>query len=438
MGKRIGIIGRNSKEYVTLMFKIWNDGNCVCLIDCKTPFHEVQRLVHEVNICECFVESGLFEDISLIEETKINEYYVSNEDYIVLHNEIYNQFTPNYSDNEAIIVFSSGTTGNAKGIVLSHKAINLNADEIASYYDDDDNNSILIVRQLNYSSTLVCDFLVAIKKRWNICLSPNFLPPRKAFEIITSERITNIGVNPSILKVYTQFLSQRSSQSPLKYITTSGEILDFNTFKKVQESFPNAKLINCYGLTECGPRVTMGWNSEVLNGRVSVGKPLKGVEIRIINFHNRLSKVREQGRIFIKTPYLYSGYANKENKTDRQQWFDTKDIGFLDEFDNLFVVARADDLIIKEAHKIFPADIEAVVRMNKDVKDCFVFAKGEISPQIYCIYETYSNLTIPTEEIRQLCRKYLIEYAIPNFFIKKKIIRNQNGKIDRRSNVRNV
>ena len=132
---RVALIGDNSIEYVNTLLDIWNSGDCAVLIDWRIPFQTAYEMMMEANVSKCYIERRIFSKISPEDYSQFQfEVYDNNTDTVkVLPVTIYEKFHENYSHDEAVVIYSSGTTGKSKGVILSHYAINTNADAILAY-----------------------------------------------------------------------------------------------------------------------------------------------------------------------------------------------------------------------------------------------------------------------------------------------------------------
>ena len=327
---RVALIGENSAEYIETLLDIWNNGDCAVLLDWRIPYQTIIEMMKEARVGKCYIEKQqldkgfdtLSEEIMFIPFEKNNNYAK------YLPNEIYRKFNSNYSSDEAIILYSSGTTGKSKGIILSHYAINTNADAIIDYMKPSADDCIYIAKTLSHSSTLTGELLVALKTHAKLVVAPTIVPPRYILNKINELRVSIICLNPTLLSMFADEY-QRSNHkiSSLRTIYVSGSILNDKIYAKAQKVFPNITIYNVYGLTEAGPRVTAQRVDCCASN--SVGKPIKGVAIAIVDEHGSPVVKGKHGIIHVNTQSQLSGYVSGENKQPSlfKSWLNTGDYG---------------------------------------------------------------------------------------------------------------
>lgn len=432
MKERIGLIGENSIEFVHNLINIWNEGNCVVLIDWRIPFQTAVDMLIEASVEKCYIDKNIFIDNQNCDYSRIDFilYEKESNSANILPDDIYNKFKDNYSDNEAVIIYSSGTTGKAKGIILSHYAININADAIIDYMKPKENDCMYIAKSLTHSSTITGELLVALKKRIKLVIAPTIVPPRFILNNINKYQVSIICFNPTLLSLCCDEYSRgKYNLSSLHTIYVSGSILNDKVYKEAHQIFKNINIYNVYGLSEAAPRVTA--QRDDCNYGNSVGKPIKNVKIKIIDYDGNEVVQGKEGVIHILTPSIFSGYVTKNEKLPSlyNGWLNSGDIGYIDEHEELHIVGRIDDLIIINSHKIYPSTIEGIINKTPEIKNCCVRSYKE--NVLTCFYETLDHNDIGTPVLIKNCKKFLSSYEVPQEWIHlKELPKTLNGKIN--------
>lgn len=426
----VGLVGENSIEYIELLLKIWKEGDCAVLIDYRAPILSIINMLKKYNAKKCYIDKKLIieNDTENLDITFIKYNSYCN-DMLLVPEYIYSLFTPNYSNNPAVVIFSSGTTGNYKGIMMSHNAINLNADMIIEKMCLKNNDSLYIIKKFSHSSTLVGELLVSLKTNIKLYIGPLILPPRMILKNIELYKISVICINPSILKLFIIECSKKKySLDKLSKIYSSGDKLYLNDILKAEEVLPNIKIYNMYGLTEAGPRVTMQDITHCT--KTSVGIPLKGVEIKIVCNNKNSTDYYEQGEVFVKTPCCAINYNYKDS--NETAWIRTGDIGYVDENNELYIVNRLDDVILLNSHNIYPYFIENKMLELFQISDCVILKCYNKLKDKYVICCVYTGKKMNEFYIKNVLKDHLIDYEIPSlYFHFLEIPKNSNGKIDK-------
>lgn len=429
----VGLIGENSIEYINILLDIWNNGDCAVLIDWRTPFKSAVEMMKEASVSKCYIEKKRQEKMKSIDSGIEYIVYEPTSNVVkILPKEIYNKFSENYTRDEAVVIYSSGTTGKAKGIILSHFAINTNADAIIDYMKPDKNDCIYIIKTLSHSSTITGELLVDLKTQTKLIVSPTIMIPRITLNNILKFKVTILCLNPTLLSMYVdEYNKNRYNLSSLKTIYVSGSILNEKTYKSAHETLENISIYNVYGLSEAGPRVSA--QRIECNSSNSVGKVIKGVEIVMVDDGGGIVEKGRRGVIHVKTPSMFNGYITGKEKLKSlyEDWLNTGDIGYFDEYNELHIVDRVDDVIIINSHKIYPADIEKVIREYELIKDCVVIYGSDENLMI-CFYELYNSENFYVDLLIKHCKNYLSLYEIPQKWIfLKSISKTYNNKISK-------
>jgi long-chain acyl-CoA synthetase len=435
---RIGLIGENSIEYIDKLLDIWNIGDCAVLIDWRIPPITAIIMLKEASVDECFIDKNIFRkfpaDLDFNGITFIP--FEKNDNAAILLPEfIFSKFRPNYSRSEAVVLYSSGTTGNVKGIILSHYAINTNSDSIIDYMRPNEIDCIYIAKTISHSSTVTGELLASLKSKIKLVVAPTIVPPRFALKNMAQMNVTIICLNPTLLDLYAEEYARGIYNLPfLRTIYVSGSILNDKIYKFAHDSFKNIPIYNVYGLSEAGPRVTAQTSDCCKNN--SVGRPIKGIKIKILDDNGNEVVSGNKGIIYINTPSRFDGYITGNNKMKSlyKEWLNSGDIGYIDEENELHIVDRIDDVIIIDSQKVYPNEVEKQLLTVNEILDCIVIKvdlNNTSNPILACLY---CGEEIDDVNIKYKMRDILAHHEIPKVFIKQKqLIRTQNGKLDRRS-----
>lgn len=428
---RVALVGENSIEYVDALLDIWNNGDCAVLLDWRIPLVTAIQMMQEADVHKCYIEKKQLEkaencslgDISFITfEKKSNSAEL-------LPQRTYNKFKPNYTTNEAIVLYSSGTTGQSKGIILSHFAINTNADAIIEYMNPTVDDCIYIAKTLAHSSTLTGELLVALKSQMKLVIAPPIVPPRFVFSNITKFRVSIICLNPTLLSLLAdEYKRTKPDISTIRTIYVSGSVLNDKIYEKAHSAFKSTAIHNVYGLSEAGPRVS-AQTADCCKSN-SVGKPLMNVEVAIVDENGKELPIGERGIVHVKTQSQFSCYIHGREKCKSlyHNWLNTGDVGYIDNNEELHITDRVDDVIIIDSHKIYPSEVEKQILIYTDVDECVVLPiekDGNVS--IECVYTAQEEL-----DIRKKLINVLMACEVPCYFRRvKEIPKTNNGKISR-------
>ena len=429
---RIALIGENSIEYVNALIDIWNDGDCAVLLDWRIPVKTLYSMMLEANVKVCYIEKSLLDKINPVDYPLISFVVYDNttKEASLLPNDVYVKYKENYSKDEAVVIYSSGTTGRSKGIILSHYAITVNADAIVDYMQPQENDCIYTVRPLSHSSTLTGELLVALRSKCRLLLAPTIVPPRCIFKNIQKHKVTELCVNPTLLSMLCDEKARDCIDiSSLKKIYCSGSILDDGIFYKAKSMFGGLEIYNVYGLSEAGPRVSAQRHGLCRNN--SVGKAINGVEIAIVDEKGNELLHNERGIIHVNTLSRFSGYVSGVTKHSSlyKNWLNTGDVGYFDNYGELHIVSRVDDVILLGAHKIYPSDVVTQIQKMSDVEECVVVKIHLNSDDLVCCL--YSAPVTIRSDIKNVLGKVLLKHEIPKVFIRTESVpKTLNGKIN--------
>lgn len=344
-------------------------------------------------------------------------------------------YTGEYRDPEvspALIMYTSGTSGSPKGVMLSERNLITNINDIVDYFDINNNDTILISRPLYHSAVLTGEFLVSLINGTRIVFSAANFNPRYLWGIIDDYDVTVFCGTPTMLSMMARFIPKKDNH--IKKLCISGECLSFEDGKRIASAFPNAKIYHVYGLTEASPRVCYLPPQYFNENPDYVGIPLKSVNIKIINHEGRLVNEDEDGFLYVQGDSVMLGYYNDPKltkKTIRNGWLYTGDIASINSDGFIKIKGRNDDLIIRAGVNIYPQEIERILKTDHRVKDVYIYGyKNRYGGQQ--IGMKISGDFVDIDEVVSLCLDVLPGFQIPSSIeLLKELQKTESGKIFR-------
>lgn len=340
-----------------------------------------------------------------------------------------------------IIMYTSGTTGSPKGALIYEEGLIKNILAINEYFTINDRDRILIVRPLYHCAVITGEFLISLYKGLDIYFFDEKYNPFMVMNTIEKMGITVCCATPTLFVHLASLCKRTMKNNLLKVAVMSGECLTQEIAKKVREVFSNTIIYNVYGLTEASPRVSYLPPNLFDIYPESVGIPLKDINIKICNDEGHELNNNDKGNIYVNTPSIMKGYYGNEQLSKekiKDGWLITGDVGYLNQEGYLFVLSRADDMIIKSGMNIYPREIENIVNNLPMIKECVAYRVSDNTGQNIGIdislRDEYKNLK--QKEIMIEFSKCLPTYLMPGYIQIVDIIpKNASGKIIRKRNV---
>lgn len=361
--------------------------------------------------------------------------------------------TEKYEKNTPVtIVHTGGTTGKAKGVILSNDNINCGAFQCeVSGLNFEDRGTWLDIMPPFIVYGVGNGLHLPLSMGMKVILMPKF-DPTKFDEILLKHKPNYMAGVPShygyLLK------SKKMKNADLSFIKTpivGGDKMDYTLEKEVnmflKEHNCKTKIIKGYGMSEVDAAVSVCINGEI-NKLKSVGIPLSHSNIGIFNPEtNEEVSYNQEGEVRISGPNVMLGYFNNKEEeqkilytdADGVKWIRSGDLGYFDEDALLYVKGRYKEMIIRpDGFKVYPSSIEDVILLHNDVAECkvvgcrdFSESQGELPKAFIIIKDTNKSPDIILEEIKVICEKELAEYSLPfDYEIITKFPTTSIGKID--------
>ena len=334
------------------------------------------------------------------------------------------------SHDEAVILYSGGTTGSPKGIVLSNLNFNALAMQLEMAVHDtaSPGNSLLAVLPIFHGFGLAVSIHTPLYIGMKVILVPDFSP--KKFGNLLKKYNPNfiIGV-PTLYEALLKTKLRKNDLSHLTCAVSGGDTLS-PQFKSEIDNFlhehGSKTTVRCgYGLTESTGACCLNPKQEYRDN--SIGIPLPDMDFKIVKIGTKENaNYMEDGEICISGPSVMKGYLNNKEETnkvkirhiDGKVWLHTGDIGCMDEDGFVYFKQRLKRMIVSSGYNIYPSYMEDIIRSNKYVDTCSVIGiphpyKKSV-PKVYIVLKKDIKLTNGIKkEIKKYCEDNLVKYSWP-------------------------
>lgn len=393
-GDRVAIIHRNSPAFIEAYFALSRLG--AIAVPINYMIHNPEELAYMLNDCAALgvvtqkeFLKGIRQAVQLASSTK--QIWVSD----ILESECQKQEEPlsklrqinpeNFSStvteaDVATILYTAGTTGKPKGVMLTHKNLVTNTQagiDCLHIISKDVNLGIL---PMFHTYAWTANALVSMSLGSKLVIASAIAPPKPWLSLMAQNKVTLFSAVPQVYSVLAK------SAKGLK-----GLILRYWFFRKVRiavsgaaplnpataEAFERAfglRICEGYGLTETSPVIAINPPDRPKHG--SVGRPIGGAEVKIVDDEERVLPIRQEGEICVRGNCVMKGYYNLPEATKetftKDGWFKTGDIGIVDEEGYLFIRDRKKDMIIIKGLKVFSAQVEASLAEHPAIEESAV------------------------------------------------------------------
>lgn len=337
----------------------------------------------------------------------------------------------------AAIVYTSGTTGSPKGVTLSQANLAANVAAVIDYLGLTADDVVLSVLPFYYAygASVLHTHLASGAC---IVLEPNMLFPRTVVDSIARHRATGFSGVPSTFALLLERgdLASRDLDS-LRYVTQAGGAMSPSLAARVRAAIPRARLFVMYGQTEATSRLTYLPPERLEDKAGSVGRPLRGVRLRVVDEAGRDAAPGVEGDVIVQGPNVMLGYWNAPDETARvlrDGWLHTGDRGHLDGDGFLYLCGRRSDMIKTGAHRVYPTDVEDAIQEVPGVAEVAVV--GVDDPVLGQVIKAYVVASRPLERggdtVKAHCRTRLAPFKVPRHveFVDS-LPRTASGKVRR-------
>jgi acyl-CoA synthetase (AMP-forming)/AMP-acid ligase II len=342
-------------------------------------------------------------------------------------------------DETALIIFTSGTSGEPKAVVLSHRAMlarlqmTLHVTRKLPHQVDEAVREVTLITGPLFHVGNMQALLRAVVVGDTLVLSSGRYDPADVLALIERHKVNRWNAVPTMVS---RLLDHPDAScrdlSSLKSISIGGAPVHHELMQRMRTGLPSVspRIPTGYGLTENGGQATAAAGSEDISQLGSTGRPLPCVEISFLE-HPDLP----DGEILLRSPTQMSGYYGlDQSPIDKDGWLHTGDLGRLDEKGNLWITGRCKDMIIRGGENIAPAAVERALMTIPGVREAVVFGipHTDLGEEVMAVVVVEDDLT--EQQIQAQLRTKLASFAVPSRWrIQHEALpTNHTGKVDKK------
>jgi long-chain acyl-CoA synthetase len=323
---------------------------------------------------------------------------------------------PRRDEDLSALLYTGGTTGRSKGVMLSHANLHFTgrAAHEAAYVPRLDRG--IMPLPLSHAYGLLVTIAALHSPERGVTVLLRWFDPTAFLSLIQEHRLQLAACVPSMLQILLSQPLEDYDLSSLRYVSSGGAPLA----PEVEEEFclrvPSASIRQGYGLTETAALVST--NPTGREKRGSVGIPVPGTELRILDDRGRELPAGESGEIVCRSPGVMGGYWRSPEATAqalRDGWLYTGDIGYLDEEGFLFIVDRKKDVIIRGGFNVYPRDVEDALLAHPAIQSAGVVGRPDrkSGEEVVAFVSLHPESTVTEDELIGWAREHIGGYKYP-------------------------
>ncbi|WP_320670026.1 long-chain-fatty-acid--CoA ligase [Patulibacter defluvii] len=342
------------------------------------------------------------------------------------------------ADDPAVVLYTSGTTGTPKGAVLTQSNLAWNAHIIATELLTESCEDVVFgALPLFHSFGQVVGMGAAIQSGAALTLLPRFTPER-ALKVMERDGVTVLPAVPTMFNALLNAPDARPERlASLRVCMSGGAPIPVEVLSGFQQRF-GCTVLEGYGLSETSPGASFN-HPDRPSKPGSIGTPITGVQMRIVDPAGTPLATGEVGEIQIRGHNVTSGYLGRPEATaeaiDEFGWFSTGDLGHVDEDGYFFIVDRKKDLIIRGGYNVYPREVEEVLYEHPSVLEAAVVGipHDELGEEVAAVVAVKPGATFDADALREHVKQRIAAYKYPRVVVETDALpKGPTGKILKR------
>ncbi|WP_045515877.1 long-chain-fatty-acid--CoA ligase [Neobacillus niacini] len=347
-----------------------------------------------------------------------------------------NHYTPvqtiiGKEDDTAVILYTSGTTGNPKGVLLTHKNLTSNAENSAKHNELERGTTLGVLPLAHVYGLTISNICFLMGS--SIVIFSSF-DTKAIFKAIEKYEVKTFSAVPAMIHALVSYpYADQYNTSSLESVGSGSAPLPVALHHAFEKKF-GAKVFEGYGLSEAAPIVTAHKNGiEIKPG--SVGIPIPGVEVKIVNDNGVEVDCGEVGELCVRGENVTPGYYQNVEESRRvliDSWLHTGDMARMDDEGYLYVVDRKKDLIIRGGFNVYPRDVEEILNAHDNVSEAAVVGVPDekMGEEMVACVVLKPEAVVSEHELIRYCQEHLAKNKTPmRIVFLETLPRNGVGKI---------
>ena len=435
------MVSENSNFFIVNYFGVIKSGAICVPINPALSSDEIKYIIDSLQIKLIFTQNKYSEKIKALDYKEVEIITDQNElsaTYKQKNNDNEDNYTEDIDIKEdvAVILFTSGSTGNLKGVMLTHYNLIYNTNSIIEYLKLTKQDRVETVLPFYYcygTSILHTHFRVG----GSLVINNKFMFPQTVVEDINKYNCTGFSGVPSTYQILLRMTDIKNTKLPsLRYITQAGGKLPEIFIKQLIDILKGVDIFIMYGQTEATARLSY-LPPHLINEKMnSIGCGIKGTELLVLDREGKKVKSGETGEVVARGGNIMKGYFNDKEETDKvlkQGYLYTGDVAKVDDEGYIYIVAREKNIIKSGGIRISPKEIEDIILQIPEVVECVVIGVlddilGEAVKAFVVLIEKKSFIDF--KYISAFCRKQLPTYKTPRYIeFLNTLPKNSSGKV---------
>ena len=430
-GDRIGILALNSDRYLEFYYGTWWGGGAVNPVNFRWSASEI---AYSLDDCESKILLVDEQFKAIVPALRSKSTALATLIYIgdsvtpegmLNYEQLLAEATPvadaGAAGNDlAAVMYTGGTTGFPKGVMLSHENLASNALAFAAHgLAGAETRTLLIAPMFHIAAGVLMNGTVMACG--SFVIAPAFTP-LAALQTIQQHRITHTVLVPTMIQLTVDHPeANKFDLGSVAVLAYGGSVISESVLQRAMRRFPNADFNQVYGMTECAPIITiLSAQDHIAGGNLlrAAGRASIITDVRVVDVHGNEVPRGTVGEVAVRGPGVMLAYWNKADATKaalRNGWMHTGDGGRMDDDGYLFIVDRMKDMIVTGGENVYSAEVENAIARHPAVAACAVIGipSDQWGEAVHAVVVLKANAIATSDELSKHCREHIAGYKCP-------------------------